>query len=400
VTAAWGLGGDRDWPTSAAFADLDNDGDLDLYVCHYAAWDPDHPRLCRSPGSKGYITCDPHIVASLPDHVFRNDGGRFVDVTAEAGLVDPDGRGLGVVAADLDDDGQVDLYVANDGTANYLFHNRGGFRFEEVGHQAGVAANAEGGYQAGMGIACGDLDGDGRLDLAVTNFFGESTSFFRSLGGGLFADRTASIGLAAPSRYLLGFGAAFLDANNDGWLDLITANGHVMDSRPQAPYAMPVQLLLGSPDGRLSDVTARAGPPLRVPHIGRGLAIGDLDNDGRMDAVLVAQNEPLVYLHNRTAGGHFLVIGLEGRASNRDGVGARVVVEAGGVRRVSHRLGGGSYLSASEPRLHLGMGRATQVDRLEVRWPSGRVDRFRDLGTDKGYRLREGDPKPTPLPGW
>jgi tetratricopeptide (TPR) repeat protein len=400
VTAAWGLGGDRDWPTSSAFADLDNDGDLDLYVCHYAAWDPDHPRLCRSPGSKGYITCDPHIVASLPDHVFRNDGGRFVDVTADAGLVDPDGRGLGVVAADLDDDGQVDLYVANDGTANYLFLNRGGFRFEEVGHQAGVAANAQGGYQAGMGIACGDLDGDGRLDLAVTNFFGESTSFFQSLGGGLFADRTASIGLAAPSRYLLGFGAAFLDANNDGSLDLITANGHVMDSRPQAPYAMPLQLLLGGPGGRLVDISSRSGPPFLVPHLGRGLAAGDLDNDGRVDVLVVAQNEPLVYLHNRTEGGHAMTLRLEGTRSNRDAVGARVTVEADGRRWAAQRAGGGSYQSASDPRLHFGLGAARRVDRVEVRWPSGRVDLYAGLEPDAAYLLREGDAKTRPLENW
>jgi tetratricopeptide (TPR) repeat protein len=400
VTARWGLGGDRDWPTSAAFADLDNDGDLDLYVCHYAAWDPNHPQLCQSPGAKGYISCDPHIVASLPDHVFRNDGGRFVDVTADAGIVDPDGRGLGIVAADLDDDGKVDLYVANDGTANYLFHNRGGFRFEEIGQTAGVAANAEGGYQAGMGVACGDLDGDGRLDLAVTNFFGESTSFFRNLGEGLFADHTAAIGLAAPSRYLLGFGTAFFDANNDGWLDLITANGHVMDSRPEAPYTMPLQLLLGGPEGPLVDVSSQSGPPFLVPHLGRGLATGDLDNDGRVDGLVVAQNEPPVYLHNRTEGGHFLTIRLEGTSSNRDAVGARVTLSAGGRRRVAQRVGGGSYQSASDPRLHFGLGGARRVEWLEVRWPSGRLDRYEDLAPDAGYLLREGAPRLLRLKGW
>jgi tetratricopeptide (TPR) repeat protein len=400
ATRRCGLGGDRDWPTSAAFADLDNDGDLDLYVCHYGAWDPDHPRLCQSPGSKGYITCDPHIIASRPDHVFRNDGNHFVDVTADAGIVDTDGRGLGVVAADLDDDGRVDLYVANDGTANYLFRNLGGFRFEEVGHPAGVAANAEGGYQAGMGVACGDLDGDGRLDLAVTNFFGESTSFFRNLGGGLFADQTAAIGLAAPSRYLLGFGAAFVDANNDGWLDLVTANGHVMDSRPQAPYAMPLELLLGGPEGRLVDVSARSGPAFMVPHLGRGLAVGDLDNDGRVDGLVIAQNERLVYLHNRTDGGHFVTIELEGTASNRDAVGARVTLSAGGRRRVAQRVGGGSYQSASDPRLHFGLGTAQRLEWVKIRWPSGRVDRYQDLAPDTAYRLREGDPRRLRLSGW
>ncbi len=400
MTDVAGLGGDRDWPTSAAFADLDNDGDLDLYVCHYLKWDTAHPQLCQNRSRSAYTSCDPLSSEALPDHVFRNDGGRFVDVTVSAGVVDRDGRGFGVVAVDIDDDNRLDLFVANDRSPNYLFRNQGGFRFEEQGLIAGVACNAQGGNQAGMGVAGGDLDGDGRLDLAVTNFFNESTTFFHNLGGGQFADHTAAVGLASPSRDRLGFGIAFLDVNNDGRLDLMTANGHVNDYRPEVPYAMPVQLLLGGSGGWLTDVSARAGPPLLVSHIGRGLAIGDLDNDGRVDAILVADNEPLVYLHNRTTGGRFVTIALEGTVSNRDGVGARVVVEAGGSRQVAQRLGGGSFLSASDGRLHFGLGDAARLDRLEVRWPSGRVDSFRDLGADKGYLLREGDPRPTPLPGW
>ncbi|MBX6314889.1 MAG: VCBS repeat-containing protein, partial [Isosphaeraceae bacterium] len=397
ATTSAGLAGDRDWPTSAAFADLDNDGDLDLYVCHYLAWDAEDPRICRSPATGRVISCDPRGFAALPDHVFRNEGGRFVDVTAEAGIIDRDGRGLGVVAADCDDDGQIDLYVANDGTANYLFRNLGGFRFEEVGHASGVAANAEGGYQAGMGVAGRALDGDRRPALAVTNFFGESTTFYHNLGGGLFADRTAAVGLAAPSRYKLGFGIAFLDADNDGWLDLLTANGHVADERPEIPYAMPAQLLLGDARGHLVDVSTQAGAPFQAPHLGRGLAAGDLDNDGRVDALIVAQDEPLVYLHNRTEGGHALTIQLEGTASNRDGLGARVTIEASGRRLVAWRHGGGSYQAASDPRLHFGLGAAQRIETLEVRWPSGHVDRLRDLNADRIYLVREGEPSAQPL---
>ena len=280
----------RDWPTSAALADLDGDGDLDLYVCHYAAWDIDNPRLCRNPANNAYINCSPLDSAALPDHLFRNDGGRFVDVTAEAGIVDRDGRGLGVVAADLDDDGRVDLFVANDSSANFLFRNIGGMRFEEVGHSAGVAGNASGAYQAGMGVAAGDLDGDGLVDLAVTNFYGESTTFYRNLGGGNFTDATASVGLAVASRRLLGFGVAIFDADNDGRLDLASANGHVNDLRPNYPYQMPAQLLVGGIDGRLTDASDRAGEPWTVPGLAAALAVGDLDNDGRLDVLILSHN--------------------------------------------------------------------------------------------------------------
>ncbi|MGP0067533.1 MAG: FG-GAP-like repeat-containing protein [Isosphaeraceae bacterium] len=401
ATVRAGLGGDRDWPTSAAWADLDGDGDLDLYVCHYLAFDVENSPICGDAKSRVNHYCSPRDFASLPDHVFRNDGGRFVDVTRESGFVDRDGRGLGVVAVDLDDDNRIDIYVANDMSANYLFRNLGGFHFEETAISAGAAANSSGTFQSGMGIACGDLDGDGRPDLAVTNYYGESTTFFHNLGRGLFADHTAAVGIAAPTRQLLGFGIAFLDANNDGRLDLLSANGHVSDYRPAFPWKMPIQLLTAGADGRLTDASPRAGEPFRPLHLGRGLAVGDLDNDGRIDAVVQSQNEPLVYLHNRTDGAdHWLVLRLEGVLSNRDGVGARLVVEAGGRRMTAHRFGGGSYQSAGDPRLHFGLGDAARVERLEVRWPSGRVDQYEGLAADRAYLIREGAGEARPLSGF
>ncbi len=402
VTEKAGLGGDRDWPTSATFADLDGDGDLDLYVCHYFKWNDNETRSCVDPKNPVNYHCLPLDFEALPDHVFRNDGGRFVDVTKEAGIVDADGRGLGVLAADLDQDGRIDLFVANDMTANYLFRNLGGFRFEEIALSAGVAGNASGTYQAGMGVACGDLDADGRLDLAVTNFYNESTTFFQNVGQGFFAERTTAIGLAVPSRYVLGFGISFLDANNDSWLDLITANGHVHDGRPQFPWKMPVQLYLGDGNGRLAEATARSGAPFQVLRMGRGLACGDLDNDGRPDVVVVSQNDPVAFFHNQTdaAHGHFITLLLEGTRSNRDAVGATVSVKCGGRTRVCPRLGGGSYQSAGDPRMHFGLGEYRVVDSVEVRWPSGRVDHFSKLAADTGYRLREGDSIARPLPGW
>ena len=393
-----GLAGGRDWPTSSAFADLDNDGDLDLYVAHYLDWDPERSLPCPDTDRPGRnLYCVPRAFDARPDHLFRNDGGTFVDVSREAGITaaDTNGRGLGVLIADLDDDGLMDIFVANDMTANFLFRNQGGLKFEEVGEAAGVGSNSEGGYQAGMGIACGDLDGDGKPELAVTNFYGESTSLFKNLGQGLFADRTAAFGLSASSRYVLGFGAAFFDANNDGRPDLTTANGHVNDFRPATPYAMPAQLFLGSGGGRLTECSDRAGACWAVPRVGRGLAVGDLDNDGLLDVIILAQDGPLAFLHNRGPAGHFVTLTLEGDKSNRDGVGAWVRVTSAGRTQVAQRVGGGSFLSASDGRLHFGLGDGfvAPTPSIEVRWPSGQVDHHEALRADLAYRLIEGEPK-------
>jgi enediyne biosynthesis protein E4 len=401
ITDKAGLGGDRDWPTSAAFADLDGDGDLDLYVCHYLKWDSKHPRACKDKDRNVFIFCGPPEFPSVPDHLFRNDGGRFVDISTEAGIVDRTGEGLGVVATDVDCDGRVDLFVANDQSAKFLFLNRGDLRFEEVGHFAGVASNASGIYQASMGVAGGDLNGDGLPDLAVTNFYNEYTALYQNLGHGVFSDHSAEYGLAVPSRYRLGFGIAFLDFNNDGRLDLVTANGHVDDNRTDVPQRMRAQLFAAAEEGRrLFDVTDSAGPAFQVPLLGRGLAVGDLDNDGRVDVVILPQNQPLVYFHNQTDGGRSLTLLLEGASSNRDAVGARVVVDSGKRRQFVWRMGGGSYQSASDPRLCIGLGNADRIDSVEVTWPSGRVDRYTGLQSGRGYRLREGDASAKALPGF
>jgi tetratricopeptide (TPR) repeat protein len=409
ATTAHGLDGDRDWPTSAAFADFDNDGDLDLYVAHYLAWDAENPTLCPrvtvsstdalSEPEQRYNYCTPRAFSALSDHLFRNDGGRFVDVSAEAGVVETEGRGLGVVTADVDDDGLVDIFVANDTTANFLWRNLGDMKFEEVALIAGVACNASGAYQAGMGTALGDLDGDGRPDLLVTNFYGESTTYFRNLGGGAFADQGAALNLTAPTRFLLGFGVATLDADADGRLDLAIANGHVNDDRPDYPYDMPSLLLIQDPDGRLVDVSQDAGPPWTVPRVSRGLATGDLDNDGRVDLLILPQKSPLGYFHNLSERGGSLTLALEGTASNRDAVGAVATVTVGGRRSRGWRFGGGSFVSASDPRLHFGVGSAERVDEVEIRWPSGRIDRHGPLEARRGYRIREGDPTPAAIPG-
>ncbi len=400
VTERQGLAGARENPTSSAFADLDNDGDLDLYVCHYIRMDPDHPVVCKHERG-GCFYCDPAKYERAVDHVFRNDRGHFVEVTLSAGFTDRDGHGLGVVAVDVDDDNRIDLFVANDGTANFLFRNKGGFHFEDDALLAGVAGNAEGGYQAGMGVAAADLDGDGRLDLLVTNLYLEGTTLYHNLGQGMFADHSARSGILPATRYLLGFGIGVIDASNDGRPDVVITNGNMNDFRPLYPYAMPTRLYEGRPGGRLVDVSDQAGAPWSVLRLGRGLATGDLDNDGRLDLLIVGQNEPLAYFHNQTESpGHFVTLRLEGTRSNKDGIGARVVVTTEKGPHVAQRVGGGSYLSAHDGRIHFGLGTSKLIQSIEVRWPSGQLDRWTSVVADTGYLLREGDSHISPLPGF
>ena len=394
-TDKWGLGGHRDWPTSSAFADLDNDGDLDLYVCHYVVWDELNPRLCRNGETLGYMSCNPTSCKARPDHLFRNDNGKFTDISESSGITDADidGRGLGVVAADFDDDGLTDLFVANDKSANFLFHNKGKMHFEEVAQISGVAGSAEGSYQAGMGVACGDYDQDGRMDLAVTNYYGESTTLYQNLGGLVFADRTASSGLASASRLRLGFGIAFTDTNNDGFLDLFTANGHT-DNMGDVPYRMPAQILLGQKNGRWLDTTDKIGEPLSIPHLGRGLAVGDIDNNGFVDTILLPLNEPLVYFKNTTQNkNHWMNITLIGTKSNRDGVGSKIRLKFGPRTQFADRIGGGSYQSANDQRIHFGFQKDQKPDFLEIRWPSGGLDRIANPPYDMEIKVTEGSGK-------
>ncbi|WP_152051343.1 FG-GAP-like repeat-containing protein [Tautonia marina] len=399
ITEPSGLGTLDGWPTSATFADIDNDGDLDLYITRYVIWDVENPIRCqREDGSFSY--CHPLALTAQQDRLYRNDAGRFVDISEEAGIRVPQpGRGLGVLAADLDSDGWIDLSIANDATANFFFRNRGDGTFEEMGEAAGLAANAQGGYQAGMGIACGDLNDDGRIDLLVTNFFGEGTTYYENLGDGQFFDRSASIGLLSATRSLLGFGTALMDANNDGHLDLFTVNGHVDDFRPQYPYAMPTQLLMNDGQGRLVPLADPTEEPWGIPRLGRGLAVGDIDRDDRVDAVALFQGGPLgLFLNRSEHAGHAIALRLEGTRSNRDAIGAVCSVWVGERRWVVPRVGGGSYQSASSPWLHVGLGEATRIDRLEIAWPSGLRETVTGLQADRRYLMREGEAQAIRLP--
>ncbi len=403
ATAAWKLAGDRDWPTSAAFADLDNDGDLDLYVCHYVRWDENDPPACFTSDGKRAVYCPPATLPGMPDHLFRNDGTHFTDVTAEALIDDGATRGLGVLAADLNGDRLVDLFVANDMNRNLFFRNLGGMRFREEAELVGLASNADGGYLAGMGVALGDIDRDGLPDLAVTNFYGESTRLYRSLGQGQFADESAASGVAGPTRYLLGFGLSLDDMNNDGYLDMLSANGHVDDLRPTVPYTMPAHLLLGSEGGRFQRPAGGKPGVLDVERLGRGLAVGDLDNDGRLDAIVVDQEGPIALFANRGVGGarsSFVTLKLRGAGSAADAVGAEVELECAHARQLRWRVGGGSYLSASDQRVHFGLGCGCTRARVSVRWSSGSKSIQTDLPLNHGYDVKEGAEGWDLLPGF
>lgn len=388
ITAKAGLTSSL-WSTSAAFADLDEDGDLDLYVANYLEFDPSVAPYCAAPdGRRDY--CGPEDFPAQPDRLYRNNGdGTFTDVSAAAGIALSGGRGLGVLIADLTGDRLLDIYVANDGTACWLFENQGGLRFEEVGEVRGVAFDGQGNALAGMGVARGDLDDDGRPDLVVSNFYDRSTIAFQALGQGAYRDVSASLGLTAATRSVLGFGLLVEDFDGDGRLDLFQANGHVLDrARLGVPFAMRPTLLRN--DGkRLVDASAGAGLWFRRSMLGRGVAVGDLDRDGRPDVVVSALDGPAAILRNEQTAGRWLVLELAGRSPGPV-VGARVRATVGEHVLVREVVGGGSFLSASESGLFLGLGSATRVDRLEVTWPSGRVETWKDLEAGRPRRLEEG----------
>jgi hypothetical protein len=394
VTRRAGFAGDGRWATSAAFADVDNDGFVDLYVCHYVRYDIEHPPDCRSPdGMREY--CNPADFPSEPDALYHNRGdGTFIDVTEQAGIVDPEGRGLGVVFFDLDDDGDQDIFVANDMSRNYLFVNRGDGTFDERGLIAGVAYNEGGRVSAGMGTDAGDYDNDGRLDLFVVNFSLETNTLFHNEGGGTFTDRTVQAGLAPITLRWLGFGTLFFDPDLDGDLDLVTVNGHVLDTIERhgqgVTYAEPAQLLENLGDGRFREASSTSGPYFSTPHVGRGLACGDLDGDGDEDLVISNCNQAAALLLNRQATGNAtLAITLVGHKSNRSAIGARVTVTANGQRQIREVKCGYSYLSQGSLTQHFGLGSAKVAERIEVRWPAGTRQVFEEVAVPAGLVIDE-----------
>jgi enediyne biosynthesis protein E4 len=391
VTARAGLTSKR-WSTSAAWADLDGDGDLDLYVAGYLAFDPDAAPFCAAPdGKRDY--CGPENFPAEPDALYRNNGdGTFTDVSRPAVIDLPEGRGLGVLIADLTGDARPDVFVANDGTACWLFENLGGLRFREVGAKRGVAFDGQGNALAGMGVALGDIDGDGHSDLVVSNFHRRHTVAFQSLGLGMFADHSAQFQLPIATGHVLGFGLALADFDGDGALDMIQANGHVQDRvRLGTPFAMRPTLLVND-SGRLKPPPDDPAPWFSKPILGRGLAVGDLDNDGRLDVVVNALDAPATILWN-TAPGRSASIELVGR-NRRTPFGAKLRATVAGRVLTRDLAGGGSYLSASDRRLFIGTGQAERIDLLEVTWPWGQTESWRDLPAIGKVRVVEGTGTP------
>ena len=401
VTARAGVG-DQTWGASAAFFDMEKDGDLDLYVGNYLACGPGKvPRRGESPLCqwKGIdVACGPKGLTPFQDVMYRNEGGgTFTDVTREAGMWLEEPRyALGVVTADFDNDGHLDVYVANDSMQNSLWKNNGDGTFTDIGVISMSAFDSHGDGQSGMGTASGDYDGDGWLDLVVTNFSHDLNTVYRNVSGKYFLDESSSVGLVV-TQMALSWGVDFQDFDLDGDLDLFTANGHIFpevdDYDVSTRFRQVNHVLVNDGQGRFVESSAKAGPGLAVERSFRGAAFGDYDNDGDVDVLLTALDEPALLLENESVTeGHFLQVFLVGRRSNRDGVGARVTVVAGGRKQIRERTGGGSYLSANDPRLHFGLGQSERVERIEVRWPSGARDVLHDVDADSLLTITEGNP--------
>ena len=387
VTAAAGVAA-GDWSTSAAWIDIENDGDLDLFVVRYLDNSADKTYFCgnQTAGDRNY--CHPDLYPGLSNILLRNNGdGTFTDITRSAG-VDKVGKGLGVVVSDLDADGLSDIYVANDAFMNFLFHNLGGGRFADVSVVSGAAFDIDGKAQGGMGVDAGDLDGDGRPDLVVTNFDAELNSHYRNLGSLTFEDVSNQSGFGRPSFNRLGFGLTLADFDRDGSLDAYVVNGHIQvdPTRQGVSYAQRDSLLWNDGHGRLAE--RNCGPAFDRALVGRGSAIADFDNDGDLDVAISNSDGPLQLLRNDAAGGKWMGFELRGTRSNRQGIGARLVLETSAGTQTREAQSGNSYLSSGDPRVFFGLGAATPA-RVRIYWPSGAVQEIVRPEPGRYHRIEE-----------
>jgi enediyne biosynthesis protein E4 len=393
--------GDARWSTGAAFGDYDNDGYLDLMVTNYVDFHLDDlPGFGKAPYCKYRgidVQCGPRGLKGAGDTLYHNNGdGTFTDVSKAAGVSDPSGYyGLGVVWADFNNTGRQDIYVANDSTPKYMYQNLGNGKFDEIGLESGTAVDEDGSEQASMGIAIGDYLHTGYPSIYVTNFSDEYDDLFRNDGKWNFTDVSYKSGTALPSLPYVKWGTAFVDLDNDGWLDLFTVTGHVypqVDTLPSgARYREPKMLQMNQGNGTFCDASDQAGPAIQIPRVSRGLAVGDLFNDGNMDLVVEdLEGSPMILRNMGVPGRHWVSFELAGTKSNRLAIGARVKITAGGMTQTGDVRSGGSYLSQNDLRVHFGLGAATKIDSVEIYWPSGKVETLKNLAVDKFYSVLEG----------
>ena len=389
VTDETGMNKPR-WSSSATWGDLDRDGDLDLYVCNYLEFDADHPRICHRVASGLPAMCHPRDFPPIPDECFENLGdGTFRQVAQDWGLHGPGNRALGVAIADFNNDGRLDVFVANDTTANFLFVNQGDGKFLESAMLLGCGLNAQGAAQANMGVAVGDYDGNGFLDLYLTHFSGEWNTLYRNLGEEGFQDRTALVGLVAPTMSKLAFGTVMTDFDQDGKVELFVANGHIdPNSEDGDGYEMEPQIFTQS-GSRFVDCSQTAGDYFQRKLVGRGVALGDFDNDGDWDLAVVHHNSPASVLRNDSARGDWLKLRAIGRSSSRTPIGLRVTLRQGMSKQMQELVGGSSYCSAHEDALIFGVGRSSEPCVLEVRWPSGRLQQLENVSLNRTLTLLE-----------
>ncbi|PYX14983.1 MAG: CRTAC1 family protein [Acidobacteria bacterium] len=388
------------WGSSAVWFDYDNDGRLDLFVGRFADFSKELNKYCgiHDDGRRHY--CIPKIYSPMPSWLFHNNGdGTFTDVSQASGIGKYAGKAWGVVATDINNDGRLDLFVANDTVANFLFVNRGQGRFDEIATQAGVAYSSEGRARSGMGVDSADFNEDGWMDLFVANLDREMFSIYQNNHDETFDDQAGSTGIGAATRLMSGWGLKFFDYDNDGNLDLFLANGNPDDLieslHSQVKYQEPLRLFRNTGKS-FQNVSVESGPVFAKPLSARGMAIGDFDNDGAVDVLVSVNDAAPVLLRNRIGNqNHWLGIKLAGKKSNPDAIGARMTYQSGELKRSRTKVGGGSYLSSHDPRIVLGIGKRTKIDWLEIKWPQpgGAVERFTELPIDRYITIVEGQGK-------
>ena len=395
VTAQSGLDNRLGFSTSALWFDYDRDGLLDLFVCNYVKWSAEHDVFCSLDGKhKSY--CTPEAYRGETCWLFHNRGdGTFEDVTAKSGIFDTSSKSLGVAMLDYDRDGWPDLLVANDTQPNKLYRNQRNGTFEDVAVEAGIAFSAEGKARAGMGVDAADFDRSGFPGVAITNFDNEMIGLYRPAANGTYNDIAVQAGVGLASQNTLGFGCAFLDANLDGALDLVVANGHIDDTvrniRGNVGYAQPPQIFLNNGQGKFQDVAAATGESFIQPKVGRGLCYADFDRDGDLDILMTTNNGPAyLYRNDQQAGNHSIRLRLTGTKSNRDAIGAMVRIEHAGSTQERLVKGGSSYLSQSELPVTFGLGKRDRIDRLVIEWPSGKTEDHKNLAAGQSYDCVEG----------